>query len=109
MRYAFILAEKACWPIVVMCAVLKVSTSGFYAWLRHTPSAHDRQDARLKVLVGASFAKSRKTYGSPRVHADLAGEHVGRNRIICRLPCGVLSMQNYNMFGNSLNDICRLF
>ncbi len=82
MRYAFILAEKACWPIVVMCAVLKVSTSGFYAWLRHAPSAHATKDERLKILVGESFVRSRKTYGSPRVHADLAGEHVGRNRVI---------------------------
>ncbi len=82
MRYAFILAEKACWPIVVMCAVLKVSTSGFYAWLRHAPSARATKDERLKILVGESFARSRKTYGSPRVHADLAGEHVGRNRVI---------------------------
>ena len=82
MRFAFILAERACWPIVVMCAVLKVSTSGFYAWLRHAPSAHAKKDERLKVLVGESFTKSRKTYGSPRVHVDLADERVGRNRII---------------------------
>ena len=34
MRFAFILAERAVWPVVVMCAVLKVSASGFYAWLR---------------------------------------------------------------------------
>ena len=39
MRFAFILAERACWPVVVMCAVLKVSASGFYAWLRSAPSA----------------------------------------------------------------------
>jgi putative transposase len=82
MRFAFILAERACWPVVVMCAVLKVSTSGFYAWLRSTPSARDKKDERLKVLIGESFTKSRKTYGSPRVHADLAGEGVGRNRVI---------------------------
>lgn len=82
MRFAFILAEKACWPIAVMCAVLKVSTSGFYAWLRHAPSEHDRKDERLKVRIGESFARSRRTYGSPRVHVDLADEHVGRNRII---------------------------
>src|SRR4051812_18803579 len=82
MRFAFILAERACWPITVMCAVLRVSTSGFYAWLRHVPSVHDKKDDRLKVLIGESFALSRRTYGSPRVHADLADEHVGRNRII---------------------------
>jgi len=82
MRFAFILAERACWPVVVMCAVLKVSASGFYAWIRSTPSARDQKDERLKVLIGESFAKSRKTYGSPRVHADLVGERVGRNRVI---------------------------
>jgi transposase InsO family protein len=82
MRFAFILAERACWPVVVMCAVLKVSASGFYAWLRSTPSARDQKDERLKVLIGESFAKSRKTYGSPRVHADLVDERVGRNRVI---------------------------
>jgi putative transposase len=82
MRFAFILAEKACWPVTVMCAVLQVSTSGFYAWLRHVPSAREKRDNRLKVLVGESFARSRGTYGSPRVHKDLAEERVGRNRII---------------------------
>lgn len=82
MRFAFILAERACWPVAVMCAVLKVSASGFYAWLRSVPSARAKKDERLKVLIGESFARSRQTYGSPRVHADLAGEHVGRNRVI---------------------------
>ena len=82
MRFAFIQTERATWPVAVMCAVLMVSTSGFYAWQRRTPSAHEQQDERLKVLIGESFARSRRTYGSPRVHADLADEHVGRNRII---------------------------
>ena len=82
MKFAFILAERACWPVVVMCAVLKVSASGFYAWLRRAPSKHEKRDVQLRVLVHESFAKSRKTYGSPRVHADLVDEHVGRNRVI---------------------------
>jgi len=82
MKFAFILAEKATWPVVIMCAVLKVSTSGFYAWVKRAASAHDRKDDRLKVLIAASFEQSRKTYGSPRVHADLKAEHVGRNRVI---------------------------
>ena len=82
MKFAFILAERATWSVVLMCAVLKVSASGFYAWLKRAPSARDRKDERLTILIGESFAMSRKTYGSPRVHADLADEHVGRNRII---------------------------
>src|SRR3954471_10964483 len=60
MRFAFILAERACWPVAVMCAVLKVSASGFYAWLRSVPSARARKDERLKVLIGESFARSRQ-------------------------------------------------
>jgi putative transposase len=82
MRFAFILVEKASWPVTAMCAALQVSPSGFYAWQRHAPSEHDKKDDRLKVLIHESFDKSRKTYGSPRVHVDLAGEHVGRNRVI---------------------------
>lgn len=82
MKFTFIAAEKACWPVAILCRVLEVSRSGFYGWQRRAPSAHARRDARLQVLVGESFARSRKTYGSPRVHADLAGEHVGRNRVM---------------------------
>jgi putative transposase len=82
MRFAFILAEKAFYPITVLCRVLEVSTAGFYASLRRAPSVRAVQDQRLKVLVHESFALSRKTYGSPRIQADLAGEKVGRNRII---------------------------
>ena len=48
MRYAFIAAEKARWPVTVMCTVLKVSTSGFYASLRRVPSARACKDARLE-------------------------------------------------------------
>jgi len=81
-RFAFIQAEKASWPVTVMCAVMKVSPSGFYAWQRHAPSKRETRDERLKVLIQESFDKSRKTYGSPRIHVDLAGEHVGRNRVI---------------------------
>jgi putative transposase len=82
MRFAFILAEKACYPVVVLCRVLQVSTAGFYASLRRAPSARAVKDQRLTLLVRESFTLSRKTYGSPRIHADLADEGVGRNRVI---------------------------
>jgi putative transposase len=52
--------------------------------VRRPPSEHAKDDERLKVLIGASFDESRKTYGSPRVLKDLVeiDEHVGRNRVI---------------------------
>ena len=90
MRFAFILAEKASWPVTTMCSALQVSPSGFYAWQVRPTSEHTKDDERLKVLIGASFDASRKTYGSPRVHKDLAGEHIGRNRIIRLMQAGGL-------------------
>ena len=82
MKFAFIAVEKAEFPVTMLCRVLEVSTAGFYASQLRALSAPDRKDDRLKVLIHESFDKSRKTYGSPRVHVDLAGEHVGRNRVI---------------------------
>lgn len=82
MRFAFIQTEKATWPVTAMCTALEVSASGFYAWQQREPSARAKKDVLLRVLIHASFDQSRRTYGSPRIHADLAKEKVGRNRII---------------------------
>ena len=83
MKFAFIAAEKA-FTVVELCNALGVSESGFYAWRKRGPSAHERKDNELRVLVKAFFAKSRQTYGSVRIHEDLAdaGHRVGRNRVI---------------------------
>jgi len=82
-KFAFILAEKALYPIVVLCEVLGVSRSGFYAWCRRPKAPRDRADAQLAVQVAAAHTRSRGTYGSPRVHAELRakGVRVGRKRV----------------------------
>src|SRR5450759_5711245 len=71
MKFAFIIAEKACFPIAFMCRHLGVSTSGLYAWRLRPPSAHCLQDQRLKVLVHEAHQIGRTYYGSPRVHRAL--------------------------------------
>lgn len=85
MRFAFILAEKALFPITVLCAVLGVSASGFYAWLIRSaaPSERARADQQLGVEIAAVHARSRRTYGSPRVLASLRaqGRRVGKKRV----------------------------
>ncbi|RYZ14214.1 MAG: IS3 family transposase, partial [Myxococcaceae bacterium] len=83
LRFAFIEAEKAHWPVTVMCDVLEVSRSGYYAWAQHKVSARALDDARLAVMIRASHRRSRGTYGSPRIHADLRaqGIHVGKKRV----------------------------
>ena len=71
MKFAFILVEKAHYPVLVLCRVLGVSTSGFYAWMRRPRSRRAAEDARLGAAVAASHARSRRTYGRPRILADL--------------------------------------
>jgi putative transposase len=75
-KFAFIDAEKAHYPITRLCLNLAVSRAGFYAWCGRPPSARAVEDHRLEVLVGEAFERSRKTYGSPRVHAELAAQEV---------------------------------
>jgi len=82
-KFAFIVAERA-FEKVALCKALGVSESGFYAWRKREPSPHARKDVELRVLIRAFFEKSHRTYGSTRLHEDLAdaGERVGRNRVI---------------------------
>jgi putative transposase len=83
-KFAFIDAEKALYPITRMCFLLAVSRAGFYAWCGRPPSERTIEDGRLAVLMHAAHERSRKTYGSPRLHAELqaGGTFVGRKRVI---------------------------
>ena len=83
MRFRFVEAEKADYPIRLLCRCLAVSRSGFYAWRARPVSARSRQDSRLKVEIAASHSASRRTYGSPRIERDLhhEGHHVSRKRV----------------------------
>lgn len=83
MVYKVIEAEKASFPIRMMCRCLSVSASGFYAWRKRGPSEHARRDDELREKIKTIHVESRKTYGSPRIHAELAedGFEVGRKRV----------------------------
>ena len=82
-RYAFIDAEKALYPVTVLCAQLKVSTSGFYAWRSRGPCARAVADEVLTEQIRGVYDAHRKVYGSPRIHVELAdvGVRVGRKRV----------------------------
>lgn len=83
MRFELVDAEKAQYPIEVLCQVLEVSRSGYYAWRKRPPSARSKTDARLAVEIAATHRKSKRRYGSPRVHQALRrkGIRVGRKRV----------------------------
>jgi putative transposase len=76
-------ANQAVHPIGVMCAVLGVSRSGFYAWRNRKPSARARADAQLVGRIATIHGRSAGIYGAPRIHAELAdaGIRVGRKRV----------------------------
>lgn len=83
MRYRVIQAEKAHYPVSVLCQLLNVARSGFYGWCRHPVSARAQQNQWLVTHIRACYQASRGRYGSPRIHQDLRtqGLQVGRHRV----------------------------
>ena len=70
MKFAWIKEQRHTSAVKLMCQVLAVSTSGFYAWLGRRPSRQaQRRDILLKRIDEVHRA-SRQLYGSPRVHRD---------------------------------------
>ncbi len=83
-RYRCIVAEKVQYPVRLLCRVLGVSSSGFYAWWRRGPSDREREDHVLLGWLRAIHGASRGTYGSPRAHLELQEQHsvrVARKRV----------------------------
>lgn len=83
MRYQFIEQYKHEFPVVVMCQVLDVSESGFYAWRKRPACQHTREDAQLTQEIRQVFGTHRGRYGSPRVHRELKdqGYRTSRKRV----------------------------
>lgn len=82
--FRLIAAEKANHPVSLLCELLCVSRSGFYAWMRRTPCDRDLADAWLVEQIMDIHEANRGVYGSPRIHAELAmakGVRVGRKRV----------------------------
>jgi putative transposase len=67
MKFRFITAEKAQYPVALLCRCLGVSRSGFYAWRRRRPSRRAEVDARLTAQLRVIHADSLQTYGRPRL------------------------------------------
>ena len=78
-------AEKARFPVSMLCKVLKVSKSGYYAWRNRPPSKRSREDAALTERILEVHRGSRDTYGYPRV-PDFPPPNL-RILAIKRFPC----------------------
>ena len=76
--------NQATHSVGVMCRLLQISRSGFYAWLDRPMSDRERADLALSAKIEAIHRRSRGVYGSPSIHAELADDYeirVGRKRV----------------------------
>lgn len=83
MRYEFIKAHGQQYPIYLMCRVLEVSVSGYYAWRKRPLSGRAKANQLLLHQIKRIYQRSYGSYGSPRVHAELVaqGRRCGQNRV----------------------------
>ena len=78
------MANQATQPVRIMCRLLHVSPSGFYAWRDRPLSARAREDLALTAKIHAIHRRSNGAYGAPSIQAELADDHalhVGCKRV----------------------------
>jgi len=82
-KFAFIKEHRLRWPVVVICRVLAVSRSGFFAWLKRPASKRSRREEELIHKIKQVYQENRELYGSPRVHRALLidGQTVSRKTV----------------------------
>ena len=94
MKYVFIRDHRGTFPVDLMYRTLGVGSSGFYAWLKRPESPRSQENRWLLMEIKAVHSRSRKTYGSPRIHAELnESGHVFSRYRVARLMCqhGIVS------------------
>ena len=76
MIFAWIEERREEWPITLLCRVLEVSRSGFYAWRSREASQTEIRHEKLTEQVTEIHAQMKERYGSPRIHAELVAKGV---------------------------------
>jgi HTH-like domain len=98
-------------PISLMCKVLKLSRSGYYAWCKRKLSPRNQENEILSEQIKQIHESSRQTYGSPRIKAALVarGFKVGRNRVVRLMAkvgiCGRLNRKFRSMAEHMRTDL----
>jgi transposase InsO family protein len=75
-RFTFIRQHAEEFPVDVLCEVLEVSRSGYYAWRDRPASSQAQRRDRLVERIQAAHVDSQKNYGSPRIHRELRDQGV---------------------------------
>jgi putative transposase len=82
-KFDFVDAERASFPISLLCRELGISRSGYYGRRTRPESKHKQDDRRLKVLIHRVHRESRGNYGRPNIYRALKkmGERVSEKRV----------------------------
>jgi putative transposase len=96
-------------PIALMCQVLKLARSGYYAWCNRRTSRRNQEKEILSEQIKQIHQARRETYGSPRIHASLVaqGFQVGRQRVVrlmAKLGICVRSKRKFKATTDSKHD-----
>ena len=83
MKFAFIDAERSQWPVAVLCKMLEISRSGYYAWTTRPEAPKEKADAEVVAEIRAAHKGGRGAYGSPRVVRALRkkGRQISQKRV----------------------------
>ncbi|EHA0399525.1 IS3 family transposase [Salmonella enterica] len=83
LRYVFIRDNTRCWPVRLLCRVLDVHPSGFYAWLQQPHSQREQANQMLTGQIKQFWLESGCVYGYRKIHLDLrdTGQQCGVNRV----------------------------
>ena len=83
MKYEVIQTHQEWYSVKAMCAMLNVSESGYYAWLKREPSQRMCQDEELKQMIVSIWKTNYGIYGAPRIYKELKeqGIRVGQKRV----------------------------
>jgi len=80
MKYQFIEKERDRYAVKQMCGILGIQRSSYYAWKKRKPSAREQKNQELVKLIRKIYDLSRKTYGYPRVYAQLRKDGIECNK-----------------------------
>ena len=95
MRYAWIETQRDSYPLALLCRVLRVSRSGYYAWRGREPSPSAQRRQQIGQAARQSHCDSHGTYGYRRVHRDLVDDH----EIACCRETVRRVMAEWGLFG----------
>ena len=87
MKFAFIKAHRRFWPVNVICGVLGVTRSGFFAWLKREVSERHHRRQELAEKIKATHEENRGVYGSPRIFEALRADGV---KVCCNTVAKVM-------------------